>query len=53
MTIRPLPGFLKHGDKELGFPHPTTLKRLRAKMGIPEPEVSELGLVRNVVLRNC
>jgi hypothetical protein len=38
MTIRPLPDFLKKGDKELGFPHPRPEQRLRARMGIPEPE---------------
>lgn len=38
MTIRPLPDFLKNGDKELGFPHPSMEKRMRARMGYPEPE---------------
>ena len=40
MTIRLLPDFLKKGDKELGFPHPSPQQRLRARMGMPEPEVS-------------
>ena len=39
MTNRPLPGFLKYGDKPLGFPHPTPLSRMRAMMGMGEPEV--------------
>ena len=39
MTNRPLPGFLKHGDKLLGFPHPSPLSRMRAMMGMGEPEV--------------
>ena len=45
MTARKLPGFLKHGDKPLGFPHPTPLGRMRAMMGMGEPEVKVPGFV--------
>lgn len=38
MTIRHLPDFFKQGDKELCFPHPSPEQRLRARMGMPEPE---------------
>lgn len=38
MTIRYLPDFLKHGDKALGFPRPTPLRRMRSNMGMGEPE---------------
>ena len=39
MTIRPLPDFLKKGDKELGFPHPNPDKRMRQMIGMGEPEL--------------
>jgi hypothetical protein len=45
MTTRPLPAFLKHGDKALGFPQPTPEKRLRAMMGMPEQEAPESAFV--------
>jgi hypothetical protein len=48
MSIRHLPDFLKQGDKDLGFPHPTPEKRLRARMGYPEPERPEPEFVRKV-----
>lgn len=46
MPIRPLPDFLKKGDKELGFPHPNPDKpvlsevegRMRQMIGMGEPE---------------
>ena len=48
MTIRPLPDFLKMGDKELGFPHPSPEQRLRARMGMQEPERPMPEFVREI-----
>ena len=41
MSVRPLPGFLKYGDKELGFPRVSPRDALRSKMGtaVAEPPV--------------
>ena len=38
MTIRPIPDFLKSGNKELGFPHPNPQKRMRQMIGMGEQE---------------
>ncbi len=47
MTIRPLPDFLKQGDKELGFPHPNPQKRMRQMIGMGEPELRLPPFVRS------
>lgn len=47
MSIRLLPDFLKHGDKELGFPHPTPQAAMRSKMGTAVPEPPLPPFVRN------
>jgi hypothetical protein len=39
MTIRPLPDFLKSGDRELGFPHPSPARRIRAIIGTATPDL--------------
>lgn len=47
MTIRPLPDFLKPGDKELGFPRDTVEKRMRRLMGMPDPELPVPPFIRH------
>ena len=47
MTIRPLPDFLKKGDKELGFPQPNPQKRMRQMIGMGEPELRMPPFVLN------
>ena len=52
MTHRPLPNFLKQGDKALGFPHPTPEQRMRGMMGMPDRETPVPPFVRHPSLGN-
>ena len=51
MSIRPLPDFLKRGDKALGFPRPSPQAALRSKMGTAVPEPPLPPFVLNAQIR--
>jgi len=47
MTNRPLPDFLKHGDKPLGLPRETLEARMRRQLGMPPREIVDPPFIRN------